>query len=90
MGAIALTSLSLLGIYVVGGILVWMAFVQTGGWVAFAAVYLALGVVAPVLAAVRVRRIRRSSVRAVVSIAAFISLAVSILFLPIATLPLGM
>jgi hypothetical protein len=82
LGTVVLVGVALLSVYVVGGVLGWLAFVQTdAGSVGRVIVYATLGVFVPIAIVVRLRR-RGHSYRAAGSVGAVIAVAVSALFVP--------
>jgi hypothetical protein len=85
LGAVVLVAVALLSVYIVGGVLGWLAYVQPdAGSIGRVSAYAILSVFVPIAVAVRLRR-RGLSYRAAASIGAVIAVAVSALFVPFVT-----
>lgn len=87
VGTVLLVGLAALALYGVGVVLVFEGFNQPGRWTGLAVAYLLLAVVAPIAIA-RKMRSSGSTWRRISAVCAFVTLAVSILFFPFATLPM--
>jgi hypothetical protein len=85
LGTVVLVAVALLSVYIVGGVLGWLAFVEPdAGSIGRVTLYAILSLVVPIAVAVRLRR-RGRGYRAAGSIGAVITVAVSALFVPFVT-----